>query len=364
MEIKPFLVDAYEIEGDCLMRRLLPALVLVLMAPLVAELLSGSTPLGQPIVLAFLVPIYLPLYGAGALLIRELVRRSGRGWASILLLGAAYGLVEEGLVSQSLFNPNLYNAADWGARILGINGVFTETVIVIHAVWSAAIPILLTDLLFPDRRNAPYLGRVGLVVTGICYALGVALLWLVAHISFAAGYEASPILLGLTALVTLALVVVALGVLPRKAPRPVREISAPHPWVVFLVIGSSGFIWHTVLFLWRIQPMFSHWPLVLLPMLSSAAIFVGIAWLVSRWSQAQDWNDLHLLALVGGALICHALSGWLSPTHTLADRAALTALALAMAGFLSWFALRVHRRLSHHDGTLKEPEKTFSVSNR
>lgn len=96
------------------MRRLLAAFVLVLMAPLVAELLAGSTPLGQPIVLAFLLPVYLLLYGAGALLIRELVRHSGRGWTSILLLGAAYGLIEEGFVSQSLFNPTLYHAAAWG----------------------------------------------------------------------------------------------------------------------------------------------------------------------------------------------------------------------------------------------------------
>lgn len=172
------------------MRRLFPALVLVVMAPLVAELLAGLTPLSRPISLAVLLPVYLPLYGAGALLIRELVRRGRHGWASILLLGAAYGLIEEGAVSQSLFNPTLYHAAAWGARVWGINGAFTESVIGVHAVWSAAIPILLTELLFPDRRAAPYLGRRGLVVTSFCYALGVAVLWLVARTSFAATYEA------------------------------------------------------------------------------------------------------------------------------------------------------------------------------
>jgi len=146
------------------MHRRLPAFVLVLMAPLVAELLAGSTPLGQPIVLAILLVVYLPLYGAGALLIRELVRRSGRGWPSILLLGAAYGFIEEGFVSQSLFNPTLYHAANWGARILGINGVYTEWVIVVHAVWSASIPILLTELLFPGQRTAD---RIGLIILGL-----------------------------------------------------------------------------------------------------------------------------------------------------------------------------------------------------
>ena len=282
------------------------------------------------------------------------------------MLGTAYGFVEEGLGIQSLFNPTLYHAADWGARFLGINGVFAETVIVIHVVWSVAIPILLTDLLFPARRTKPYLGRFGFVVTGICYVLGVALLCLVARAFFAPGYEAPPILLGLAALVTLALVVVALAVLPRKARQSVQENSAPHPWMVLLIIGIGGCIWQSMPFLRLIQPVFSSWPFVLVPMLSAAAILAGIAWLVNHWSQAHDWSDLHLLALVCGALACHTLTGLLSPglTHTLADRVALIVLALAMAGFLTWFAFRVRRRVARHDRTAKETEATFSVSNR
>ena len=71
------------------MRRFLPVIVLVLLSPVVAELLVGSTPISQIIALLFV----LPIYDAGALLIRELVRRSGRGWGSILLLVVAYGIV-------------------------------------------------------------------------------------------------------------------------------------------------------------------------------------------------------------------------------------------------------------------------------
>src|SRR5262245_1046564 len=98
------------------MRWLLPAVVLVGMAFLVAELLPGSAPITQPL----LWPFLLLIYGPGALLIRESARRLDCGWGSILLLGTAYGLVEEGLALQSLFNPSLYGAADWGARIAGI----------------------------------------------------------------------------------------------------------------------------------------------------------------------------------------------------------------------------------------------------
>lgn len=344
------------------MHRFLPAFVLVLTAPVVAELLAGSTPLSQPIVLAILLPLYLLLYGAGALLIRELVRRSGRGWASILLLGAAYGLIEEGFATQSLFNPTLYHAAEWGARILGINGVFTPSVIGIHAVWSAAIPILLTELLFPDRRTTPYLGRGGLVGTSICYVLGVALLWFVAHASFAAGYEASPILPGLAVLAALALGVVALGVLPRKVPRPRLQVNAPHPWVVLLVIGISGLIWQTSQFLWAIQPLFSDWPLVLVPLLGTLLIGGGVTWLLSRWSRARDWGDLHLLALASGVVICHISIGLLAYTQTTADRIGLIVLGLAMMGWLTWLAFHIHRRIFSQDRSVKKREEALPVS--
>jgi hypothetical protein len=145
------------------------------------------------------------------------------------MLGAAYGLVEEGLALQSLFNPSLYGAADWGARIHGINGVYAETAIIIHAVWSAAVPIMLTDIVFPSRRDAPYLGRSGLVVTGIWYLVGVSLLALLTRFSIATGYQAPPTLLAVTAVIALALVVAALVILPRKAARPLRHTDAPQP---------------------------------------------------------------------------------------------------------------------------------------
>src|SRR6266700_3341917 len=120
------------------MRRFLPVIILIVLAPVVAELLYGTVSVTQIVALLFV----LPIYGAGALLIREVVRRSGRGWWSILLLGAAYGVVEEGLVLQSFFNPTLYRASEWGARLFRVNWVYVEAMLVLHAVWSIAIPIL------------------------------------------------------------------------------------------------------------------------------------------------------------------------------------------------------------------------------
>ncbi|RAQ94215.1 hypothetical protein [Thermogemmatispora tikiterensis] len=55
------------------MRRFFPVLTLVVMAPVIAELLWGSTPISRAASLISQVP----MYGAGALLIRDVVRRAG-----------------------------------------------------------------------------------------------------------------------------------------------------------------------------------------------------------------------------------------------------------------------------------------------
>jgi hypothetical protein len=71
------------------------------LSPIIAEFLLGDFSIRDlPLVLAL-----LPLYGCGALLTRELARRTGRGWPTIVLLATAYALLEEGFLTQSLVNP-------------------------------------------------------------------------------------------------------------------------------------------------------------------------------------------------------------------------------------------------------------------
>ena len=69
-------------------RGIWPALGLLFVAPLVAEFLLGNL----PIKLLPALVVLAPMYGGGALLIREAVRRTGRGWPSVLLLGMAYAI--------------------------------------------------------------------------------------------------------------------------------------------------------------------------------------------------------------------------------------------------------------------------------
>jgi hypothetical protein len=74
--------------------RAVSVLALLLLAPWVGEFLLGNISMRR---LPALMILAL-LYGCGALLIREVTRRTRRGWLTILLLGAAYGIIEAGIV--------------------------------------------------------------------------------------------------------------------------------------------------------------------------------------------------------------------------------------------------------------------------
>jgi hypothetical protein len=125
-------------------RGIWPALGLVFVAPLVAEFLLGNL----PIKLLPALIVLAPMYGGGALLIREVVRRTGRGWPSILLLGMAYGIFEEAFTTQSLFNPN-YLKLNLGLLTpayipsLGIGAWWTLWMLMVHGIWSISTPIAL-----------------------------------------------------------------------------------------------------------------------------------------------------------------------------------------------------------------------------
>jgi len=92
-------------------------------------------------------------YGSGAILTRELARRWHKGFGSILILGAVYGMFNEGLGTGGFFDPKFYavvgggleNYGRWG----GVNVVWALHITAFHAVFSIAIPIIIVDALFP-----------------------------------------------------------------------------------------------------------------------------------------------------------------------------------------------------------------------
>jgi hypothetical protein len=193
------------------------AAVLIVLAPLVAELTWGSTRASQ---VAGLL-LFWPGYGAGALLIREVARRCGRGQPTILVLGVAYGLIEEGLTLQSLTSRTIYpDVTGLAPRIGGFNTAYTLMVLVYHAVFSIGIPIALAEMTHSQARRTPWLRTPGLIVTAVIAVIGFGLFRLVPLTADPHYLQPWPDDVAIGVLVV-ALILVALRVLP-----PVRAKDA------------------------------------------------------------------------------------------------------------------------------------------
>jgi hypothetical protein len=148
-----------------------------MLAATLAEVLTGSTPLPSILLYPIGFVFNIGLYGGGALLIREASIRWRKRWGAVLLLGGAYAVGEEGFAAKTMINPDspiIGNQAY--SHWLGINWVPLAALTIFHAAFSIAVPILLIELIFPETRGRRLLGRVGLPVTLIVYALDVVLL--------------------------------------------------------------------------------------------------------------------------------------------------------------------------------------------
>ena len=90
---------------------------LLLLAPICAEYLAAyDDSTGDPQQLIAGLFVFVPLYGCAALLIREVARRARLGWPGIVLLAAAVGLLQAGVIDQSLFSVDYRQIEGWDER--------------------------------------------------------------------------------------------------------------------------------------------------------------------------------------------------------------------------------------------------------
>ncbi|GAA4636386.1 hypothetical protein GCM10023196_085910 [Actinoallomurus vinaceus] len=313
----------------------------MVITPLVAEFTLGTT----PIRMVWLILLYIPIYGFGVLLIRELIRRTGGGPGSMLLMGVVYGLVEEGIALQGLTSPHLYHVARWAPRVLGINTAYAELNLTYHVVFSVTIPIVLADLVFPDLARGPYLRRRGLIGTASVALLGVLLLRASVPPQEDPGYVVpAAALLGFLAVIAV-LSTTALWLLPKagRSRRSPTGTPVPSPAVVATACGIA-----TLLFMGLLYPFggahrsaFTHGDWTLVPMVLAAAVAVAAGATLRRWSAATAWTRRHLLAAVTGALVAHTLFGLVADTHTIADGVALAVAGVIMCVLLALLDRRV-----------------------
>ncbi|MET7277797.1 hypothetical protein ABZS29_06155 [Kribbella sp. NPDC005582] len=271
-------------------KRALPALGLFFLAPLVAEFVLGNL----PITALFALVALAPLYGGGAVLIREIVRRRGGGYPSVVLLALAYGVLEEGVTTMSLFNPNYagLRLLDPGhLDALGMGGPWTVFVLGLHTVWSITVPIVVMESI-SRRPREPWLGKLGLSLYAVLFVLGV-----VANNAFAIANDPFVAEPGQFAGVAVAIVVlVALAIRVGKRPRLELAGAVPPIWMA----GITGLVLSSA---WMLSD-----DLINAPWLKTAVVLAidGLATaLLLTWSRRTAWTQRHSLAVAGGALLTY-----------------------------------------------------------
>ncbi|MEU0316456.1 hypothetical protein [Nocardioides sp. NPDC006273] len=149
-----------------------------------AELLAAyGDSTGDPGKIAFALVFFGALYGAPALLARELARRLGWGWPSLLLVFAALGTAQAGLIDQSLFSADYGGYEGWAENreptlipSMGLSGYNAYSFIVGHVIFSFAAPVALAEAWAPARSRKPWLGPIGTVLAAVAYVIAAAMI--------------------------------------------------------------------------------------------------------------------------------------------------------------------------------------------
>ncbi len=314
------------------------AWTLALLTPVIAELTFGSTPLH----FAYLLLLWLPIYGAGILLVREAVARTGRWWPSIIVLGLAYELAEDGLGLQALTSPHLYHAADWAPQIFGLNIAYWILNIIYHVVFSAVIPIFIVNLLFPAFKDRPYLKKGGLAWVTLFAMIGVAMLRGTVPPNQDRGYTA-PLSVTLGCIVAIIiLAIVALRIMPRKRPSALSDRSVPSSKKLVLTGAISTIAVFGLMypFAGAHQPLFTHGAWAYIPVGAGTLLAIFVYETVRKWSRSTRWNTRSALALASGALVGHTIFGLVAAHLNVYDRIGLGIILVIMA----WFLRRLFRK--------------------
>jgi hypothetical protein len=326
-----------------------PIWTLLILAPVISEVLSGSTRLS---ILFVLIPEIM-VWGGGALLARELVRRWNAGATSLLCLGLALSIAEEFIIQQTSIAPLPFPGADLAfGRYAGVNWLYLLFMLGFESVWVVLIPVQVTELIFPDRRNQPWLRTRGLIATCIAFLIGCRIAWYGWTQQARPRLHAAPyqppvalILIGLASIV--ALIAIAWLLRGYGHSGQIDSRQPANPWL----IGLKGFIFGAAWFeliglIFVPHPGVNVWsPLVAGPTWALLAVAI-----VRYWSAAQSWRDIHRFALSFGAVLgCMAIGDASSAGWTRVDLIGKYAFhLLAVVGFLMLARKVWQREASSH----------------
>lgn len=284
--------------------RFAPAITLMLLAPLIAEYLPGATRTSS----LFVFPLEMCIWGGGALLIRAAVRHFKLGWLNMFLMACALSIAEEFVIQQTTIAPLIIQITPGPpfGRAFGINYEYFLWALFYEAVLVVMVPVMVTELIFKDRRDDPWIGKVGASIVGAMFVIACLPAWYLwtqlvrevvlklPHYTPPAGWVAAGAAAGA------ALVFLAIGP-TRQALRGDRTpLKPPSPWLLGIGAAIAAVIWQWLVVLaFGLQPTFPVW---IAMTVGVVAAVIALA-LLPRYIAHPAWSDSHRMGTALGAIL-------------------------------------------------------------
>lgn len=281
--------------------RLLLVFGLLVLAPVGAEYIQAyDDHTGKPLALLGALVIFVPLYGAPAVLLRETACRFGIRWPGIIALAAGLGLLQAGVIDQSMFDLTEERVPYWESMFaptfvepLGLAVNPALSFVIGHAIGGFGIPIALVQGMKPDLARRPWLRWPGLTVLGVLY-LGMVALF-VSEFAPEDRASAGQIAGALTVTALLALYAFTRGTRPRDR----RDRRTMPPLAVAAATTVAGLALNS-----------------LEASLPATVVMVGVVIVLAagliHLSGSRQWNHRHLAAAATGLLVSRAIVGFVA----------------------------------------------------
>ena len=305
-------IDSGILKAESNWRSLASAAVLIIISPILAELLMGVVHLTN---IWLLLP-EMGVYGFAALIIRETARRCDRGWGTILLLGLAYAIAEECIILQTSLTPQFFPPAHAGnfGWAYGVQWIYLVALVWYESVYAIVLPIYLTEMLFPSRRNEQWIDQRGFNISVVVFVLSsIGVWWLWTHVGLLkfgeSTYQVPFSHIGI-AVVVIALIVggtLFLGQGSKSERKGKRKAWAP--WIIGIMAFVHGLIWFVLIAL-------AYVPADKIPGANPVVpIVAGLVWVLAgllifrSLSHKQGWQDRHRLAVIFGLSLAGMIGG-------------------------------------------------------
>ncbi len=286
---------------------LLPALTLMIMAPAVAELMSGATRLSS----AFVFPLEMLVWGSGAVFARYFVRRFRLGWFNLVLLALALAMAEELLIQQTSFASLVVQIQhqEYG-RLPVLDGAFNYVYFVwamlYEAILVVCVPVAIVELMFPERRDNGWLNIWGMIPMVLLFVPASFAAWygwnIVARekVFHLAPYHLPKDLALISAAVIAMTILLAVGPARRLLAGAAKPMTPPHPLVVFVLsVLAMAVVFGIEVLAFGLKPDVP----TIAPVTAGIVLGLFMIWLVPAWQASPKWSTWHTIALAYGSAL-------------------------------------------------------------